>query len=153
MTSISSEVVRRELYIECRPEILFAFFTDSDKLVRWMGRQVLLDPSIGGKFRIDLNGSDVALGEYKELIPHEKVVLSWGWEKSKLVPPGSSTLEFLLAPKDGGTVLTLTHYDLPTAEEVASHNHGWTQYMDRLKLTAQGEDPGADVGACEIAAD
>jgi uncharacterized protein YndB with AHSA1/START domain len=143
MNPTSSETITKEIYIECRPETLFSFFTDPDKLVRWMGRHVLLEPRIGGKYRIDVNGNDIALGEYKEIIPNEKIVMSWGWEKSKLVPPGSSTVEFRLTPKDKGTLLTLTHFDLPVSE-IASHQQGWTHYMDRLQMLAQGQDPGID---------
>lgn len=139
----SSDTVMKEIFIECRPETLFSFFTDPDKLVRWMGRHVLLEPSIGGKYRIDVNGNDIAIGEYKEIIPNEKIVMTWGWEKSKLVPPGSSTVEFRLTPKDNGTLLLLTHYDLPAAE-ITSHQQGWTHYMVRLQLLAQGQDPGID---------
>lgn len=139
----SNDTIVKEIFIECRPETLFTFFTDSDKLVRWMGRHVLLDPSIGGKYRIDVNGSDIAMGEYKEIIPNEKIVMSWGWEKSKLVPPGSSTVEFKLTAQDNGTLLTLTHYDLP-ASEIASHQQGWSHYMPRIQQLAQGQDPGVD---------
>lgn len=139
----SPDSITKQIFIECRPETLFSFFTDPGKLVRWMGRHVLLDPSIGGKYRIDINGSDVAMGEYKELVPYEKIVMTWGWEKSKLVPPGSSTVEFQLKPQDNGTLLTLTHTGLP-ASEVASHVQGWTHYMDRIRTLGQGQDPGVD---------
>jgi uncharacterized protein YndB with AHSA1/START domain len=120
MTLISnSDMIKKEIFIECLPET-FSFFTDPGKLVRWMGRHVLLDPNIGGKFRIDVNGSDIAMGEYMEIIPNDKIVMTWGWEKSKVIPPGSSTIEFRLFPKDNGTLLVMTHYDLPAAE-IASH--------------------------------
>ncbi|MBD2870301.1 SRPBCC family protein [Paenibacillus arenilitoris] len=140
----SNDAITKELFIECRPETLFAFFTDPDKLVRWMGRHVLLDPSIGGKYRIDINGSDIAMGEYKEIVPNEKIVMTWGWEKSKTVPPGSSTVEFKLTSHRNGTLLTLTHYGLPTAKEIASHEQGWTHYMARIQTLGQGMDPGKD---------
>jgi len=144
MTSTrSSDTIKKEIFIECLPETLFSFFTDPDKLVRWMGRHVLLDPSIGGKYRIDINGSDIAMGQYKEIISNEKIVLTWGWEQSKVVPPGSSTVEFRLTPKDNGTLLVLTHYDLP-ATEVVSHVQGWMHYMPRLQSSAQGLEPGVD---------
>lgn len=138
-----NDTVKKEIFIECRPETLYSFFTDPDKLVRWMGRHVLLEPSIGGKYRIDINGSDIAMGEYKELVPNEKVVMTWGWEKSKLVPPGSSTVEFKLIPRDNGTLLVLTHYGLP-ASETESHLQGWTHYTARIQQLGQGQDPGVD---------
>ncbi|MDF2714043.1 MAG: hypothetical protein K0R28_968 [Paenibacillus sp.] len=139
----SNDAIMKQIFIECRPETLFPFFTDPDKLVRWMGRHVLLNLSIGGKYRIDINGSDVAIGEYKEIVPNEKVVMTWGWEKSKLVPPGSSTIEFSMTPQHNGTLLTLTHYDLP-ASEIESHQQGWAHYMTRIQSLAQGQDPGVD---------
>jgi len=110
------ETITKEIFIECRPATMFSFFTDPDKLVRWMGRHVLLEPSIGGKYRIDINGNDVAMGEYKELVPNEKIVMTWGWDKSKLLP----------------------------ASEIASHQAGWTHYMSRLLTLAEGQDPGID---------
>ena len=58
--------------------------------------------------------------------------MTWGWEQSKVVPPGSSTVEFRLTPKDNGTLLVLTHYGLP-ATEVASHVKGWTHFMPRIQ--------------------
>jgi uncharacterized protein YndB with AHSA1/START domain len=138
-----NDMITKEIYIECRPETLFTFFTDPEKMVRWMGSHILLEPKIGGKYRIDVNGSDIALGEYVELVPNEKIVMTFGWERSKMVPPGSSTLEFRLTPKNNGTVLVLTHYDLPV-EEIPSHQEGWAHYMTRLQTLAEGQDPGID---------
>jgi uncharacterized protein YndB with AHSA1/START domain len=143
MTENQNEFLKKEIFIECQPDTLFSFFTDPEKMVRWMGRQILLEPKIGGKYRIDVNGSDIAMGEYLELIPNEKIVMTWGWEKSKIVPPGSSKVEFKLTPQDNGTLLTLTHYDLPV-EEIASHQQGWTHYMSRLQILSEGGDPGVD---------
>jgi uncharacterized protein YndB with AHSA1/START domain len=66
-----SRSVTHELFIECRPETLFPFFTDPAKMTQWIGRHVLLEPKIGGTFRIDINDSNIAVGEYVELVPYE----------------------------------------------------------------------------------
>ena len=138
-----NESIRKEIFINCRPQILFGFFTDPKKMVRWMGRHILLEPRIGGSYRIDVNGQDIAKGEYLEIVPYEKIVMSWGWENLEILPPGSSTLEFRLIPKDSGTLLVLTHYNLPE-EKVQSHLEGWTHYMARLQILSDGKDPGID---------
>jgi uncharacterized protein YndB with AHSA1/START domain len=144
MSSLNTEdKIIKEIYIECRPETLFRFFTDPEKMMRWMGSHVLLEPRVGGKYRLDINGSDIAMGEYIEIVPNEKIIMTWGWEKSKIVPPGSSKLEFRLTPKDKGTLLILTHYNLPV-EEIPSHQQGWAHYMTRLQMAAEGQDPGID---------
>lgn len=138
-----NESIRKEIFINCRPQILFGFFTDPEKMVRWMGRHILLEPRIGGSYRIDVNGQDIAKGEYLEIVPYEKIVMSWGWENLKILPPGSSTLEFLLIPKDSATLLVLTHYNLPQ-EKVQSHLDGWIHYMTRLQTLTEGQNPGID---------
>ena len=75
MNQTDNGVIKKEIFIECRPETLFSFFIDPDKMVRWMGRHILLEPKIGGKYRIDVNGSDIAMGEYLEIKPYEKIIL------------------------------------------------------------------------------
>jgi uncharacterized protein YndB with AHSA1/START domain len=139
----AKESLTKRIFIECSPKTLFSFFTDPEKMVRWIGRNVLMDPTIGGKYRIDINGQDIAIGEFKEIVPYEKVVWTWGWNDSEIMPPGSSTVEFNLKPHDNGTILELNHYNLP-AEKVNSNSNGWSHYMNRIQLLAEGTDPGVD---------
>jgi hypothetical protein len=105
--------------------------------------KLLKEPKIGGAFRIDINDSNIAVGEYVELVPYEKVVLTWGWTHSQLMPPGSSTVEFRLYPEANGTRLVLTHFGLPVAG-MPSQLQGWLHYTSRLQAVAQGRDPGPD---------
>ena len=51
MTSPDQEVVARDLYIAARPEIVFSFFTEPEKLVRWLGIRATLDAQPGGAGR------------------------------------------------------------------------------------------------------
>lgn len=108
-----------------------------------MGRHVLLEPRVGGKYRIDINGENIAVGEYKEIVVNEKIVMSWGWMGSEIMPPGSSTVEFILTPRENGTLLTLIHHDIPV-EKLTSNNNGWTHYMERIKQLGEGIDLGPD---------
>lgn len=138
-----TEAITKELYIECRPETLFRFFTEPDKLIQWMGTNVLLDPTAGGKYRIDINGHDIAMGEYLDVVPFERIVMTWGWQKSAVLPPGSSTVTFQLSPSGNGTLLQLTHAGLP-ASEILAHTQGWDHYLGRIKQVGEGRSPGMD---------
>ena len=138
-----TETLSKEIFIECSPETLFSFFIDPDKMNRWMGKQILLEPKIGGKYRININDENIALGEYKEIIQNKKVVMTWGWEGSEIMPPGSSSVEFTLTPMENGTLLQLNHYDIPI-DKVTSNNNGWTHYMERIKLLGEGTEIGVD---------
>jgi len=137
--------VEVETRIAASPDTVFEFFTDPDKMVQWMGRSADLDPRPGGGFRCDINGRDVAAGEYVELDPPRRVVFTWGWEaEDSSTEPGSSRVEVQLTPDGEGTHLRLVHRDLPDAEVAEKHRHGWGHYTERLATAAAGGNPGAD---------
>lgn len=139
-----ASAITREIRIAARPETVFAFFTDPAKMIRWKGKNATLDPRPGGIYRVDVNGRNVARGEYLEIVPNRRLVFTWGWEdEGNPVPPGSSTVEVTLVPDGEGTILRLVHRDLP-AEARAPHAHGWEHYLGRLTVSAAGGDPGQD---------
>lgn len=138
-------VVEVEVLIAAAPETVFDFFVDPDKMIQWMGRSAELDPRPGGRLHCDINGRNVAAGEYLALERPGRVVFTWGWEgQDATTKPGSSTVEVLLEPAGEGTRVRLIHSDLPTVEQRESHGRGWTHYTGRLALAATGVDPGED---------
>jgi len=139
----SDEVIEREIRIEARPETVFAFFTDPEKMIRWKGIQATLDARPGGIYRVDMNGKDVARGVYLEVEPPTRVVFSWGWESEEShLPPGSSRVEITLTPDGDGTRVRLRHLDLPKTH-VADHAAGWDTTCAAVEAGA-GRDPGPD---------
>jgi len=146
--------VEVEIRIAASPETVFEFFTDPNRMIQWMGRSAELDPRPGGAFRCDINGRDIASGEYVELDPPRRAVFTWGWEsEDSLTAPGSTTVEVLLEPEGEETHLRLIHRDLPSAEIAGKHRHGWKHYTERLAVAARGGDPGADPWATPEGAD
>ena len=75
----ADDTVVREVRIAARPETVFSFFTDRDKMVRWKGTDATLEPWPGGVYRVNVTGRDVARGEYIEVVPNSRVVFTWGW--------------------------------------------------------------------------
>ena len=137
-TTVADGVIERELRIAARPETVFAFWTDPDRMARWMGRDIRLDPRPGGEYRIDYNGSDVARGKFVELDPPRRIVLTWGWEApGDPTPPGASVVEVTLTADGDGTILNLRHSGLP-ADSVTGHAEGWDQFLPGLAEAAIG---------------
>jgi uncharacterized protein YndB with AHSA1/START domain len=137
-------VIAREIRIEARPETVFAFITDPALIVRWMGTEAELDPRPGGVCRVVVNPRSVVRGEFVEVVPHSRVVFTWGFEEpGATVAPGSSTVEVTLTPDGAGTLLRLEHRDLPEPSR-AQHDMGWEHFLDRLRAVAAGDDPGPD---------
>lgn len=129
-------IVEREIFIAASPETIFRFLVDPALMARWIGEEHVLDPQLGGIFRIALRAGTIASGAYREIVPHRRVTFTWGWEGRDDLPPGASLVEIELEPKDGGTLLRLRHSGLPrdalapfTPEE---HGKRWTYYLSRL---------------------
>jgi uncharacterized protein YndB with AHSA1/START domain len=138
----NGDPVTLEVVIEASPETVFQFFIDPARMRHWMGGHIDLDPQSGGVFAVDI-GDNHTRGSFVVVEPPERVVFTWGWEGSDLVPPGSSTVTVVLEATDGGTLVRLVHSDLPAGEDIR-HSHGWTHYLGRLTKAAVGVDPGPD---------
>ena len=137
-------VYERTLAIDASPETVWEFLVDPEKLMRWKGINADLDAQPGGTFRCEVIPGHIARGEYVEIDRPNRLVFTWGWDGSADVPPGSSTIVIELASDGDGTSLRFVHKDLPNAEAIASHAHGWDHYLPRLETAAGGGDPGAD---------
>ncbi|MGH8924367.1 MAG: SRPBCC family protein [Acidimicrobiia bacterium] len=134
-----SEPIVVERRIAAPPASVYAYLTDADKWIRWQGVGATLDPRKGGIFSLSMPNGANARGEFVELIPDAKVVFTWGWLDHPGVPPGSSIVEIDLAPDGTGTLLTLTHRELPE-DEVPVHTEGWNLYLPRLAAVVVGEE-------------
>src|SRR5712691_7414630 len=137
MVDFSTSIV-----IEAPPEVVFAHLVDAERMVTWMGERADLEPLPGGRFAVDINGTPFR-GEYLEVDPPRRVVVSWGMAGSADLPPGSSRVEFTLTAIPSGTALSLNHTDLPETR-AQTHSSGWGHYLGRLRVAASGGDPGAD---------
>lgn len=97
-----------------------------------MGERAALDPRPGGRFRIEVEGGKVAVGEYREVDPPHHLVMTWGWEADESVPPGSTMVEITLTPDGADTLLRLRHTGLPNDDARAQHRAGWNLYTGKL---------------------
>ena len=144
-----SLIVRRETQIAAPPATVFAFLTDPQKILSWMGADATTEAHAGGLYLVkDVAGrpGNTARGQFREVVPVHRLAYSFGWDGDDEVPPGSSLVEIDLLDRDGGTLIRLTHTGLPNPARCAAHTRGWTYYIDRLAIAASGGDPGADSG-------
>ena len=141
-------VVRRETQIAAPPATVFAFLTDPEKILSWMGAEVTTEAHPGGLYLVKGVGprANVARGAFREVVPVHRLAYSFGWEGSEEVPPGSGLVEIDLIDRDGGTLLRMTHSGLQNAAQCARHEEGWAHYLGRLGIAAIGQDPGIDRG-------
>jgi uncharacterized protein YndB with AHSA1/START domain len=139
-------VVRREIHIAAPPATVFAFLTDPEKIMSWMGTEAETEVHPGGLYLLRGVGdrSRVVRGAFREVVPVHRLAYSFGWEGDDEVPPGSGLVEIDLIDRDGGTLMRMTHSGLPNAAQCANHDKGWAHYFGRLAMAAAGRNPGID---------
>jgi uncharacterized protein YndB with AHSA1/START domain len=144
-----TDAIILEIHIDASPETVFAFFTEPDKVTRWLADEATLDPRPGGiNHQTHPGGADnprgpyFMRGEFVEVEPPSRVVFTWGFENPDVeIGPGESTVEVTFEPEDGGTRVRLVHSGLPESER-ASHAEGWTEMMERLAAAVEGRSRG-----------
>jgi uncharacterized protein YndB with AHSA1/START domain len=123
-------------------EKVFTAWTDPEKIVRWFGPaetesgsvRADMDVRVGGRYRfnfktVDGESHEVG-GEYKEVVPNERLVFSWAWHST----PERETLVTITLKADGdGTLLTLLHERLFDQKARDGHNRGWTGTLEKLE--------------------
>jgi len=148
MTSIT--LVRR---IAARPSIVFEALTTPEGVAAWWGPDDLpaiatvVDARVGGAFRIRFPTYDgeehEAVGEYLEVAPPTRLVMSWRWTHNGVTAEaeGISRIEFDLRPIEGGVELTVTHADLRNEASAAIHALGWPDSLFRLRRLLEAAPP------------
>ena len=140
-----------EGFFPVSPQILFNAWTEPDKIKRWFGirpnslASAEVDLRKGGLWRFlttDEGAHTVGMeGEYLEIVPDEKLVLSW---MHVIVHPGGkreetpvSKVEVNFSPKGSGTWLKVMHSGIRTEDARKGVGGGWTssftQIMDLLQ--------------------
>ena len=131
-----------EVDLPASAEEVFQHLTDPAAMVRWMGQHATLQPVTGGAFEVDINGVPVR-GQYLEIDPPRRVLVSWGVAGSAELPPGTTEVEFTLTAIPAGTRLRLVHRNLPPGQDEV-HAAGWQHFLARLAHAATGDHPGPD---------
>lgn len=135
----------QELTIAAPADVVYELFTDPAAFGEWMAADATLEPDVGGTVRWTHHNGDTVSGRYVELVPHRRIVFTYGWERADVeIPPGSTTVTVTLTPIDAATThLHLEHAGLHDRAADA-HTGGWHHYLGRLRQRAEGRDPGPD---------
>lgn len=132
-------------------ELLWKAWTNAEMLQQWFKPHpdykvpsIRMDARIGGKYRIQTQRPDgeyfTAAGICRELVPNQRLVLTWGWEKDgggnefgEVEHETVLTLEFQALPNNR-TKLTLTQENFASVDSRDRHEHGWTTCIEQLAL-------------------
>ena len=122
-----------EVTIAAPIEVVWAHLTTAEGLVRWIGPEATAEPTPGGALRWTHQNGATVVGRFVEVIPHRRLVFTYGWEDGRMgVPPGSTTVQVDLVEREGATTVRLVHRGLP-AGTVEDHLRGWAYFLGELR--------------------
>jgi len=121
---------------------VFRAWTDAKQLALWFHPTAdyttvvtELNLRVGGGYRLEMHhkGGNIHIlrGTYQEILPPERLVFTWNWERPDAPLDSVVTVEFL--ERAGSTEVVISHRNLPDAESRAKHTEGWAGCLGQLQ--------------------
>jgi uncharacterized protein YndB with AHSA1/START domain len=149
----NQDAVVSEIHIAAPPERVFQALIDPAQVMRWWTSDACpidsfeMEPKLGGRWRYNSKPSTKAAagtnsfecgGEVTEFDPPRTLAYSWtaNWHDDKR---RWTVVRWELAPKDGGTLVKITHSGLvqePAARK--DYSGGWPGVVSSLKKFVEG---------------
>ena len=134
--------------IAAKPEKVYRAFIEADALARWIAPDGFttkvhhLDAKVGGTFKMSFTNFTTQQtssfgGEYKELVPHQRLVYTDRFDDPNL--PGEILVTVELKPVLVGTDLTITQENIPAVIPVEMCYLGWQQSLTYLAKLVEPE--------------
>jgi uncharacterized protein YndB with AHSA1/START domain len=147
-------------HIRARPSTVFDLLSTAEGLTSWWGPDDLpvisaeADVRVGGGFRVRFRrfdgGEHECVGEFLEIVPLERLLMSWQWYDGGVPEERGrvSRVELHVRPDGAGTEVMLIHAGLGSAESKRSHQEGWNGALDKYcrRWAARETDRRGDEG-------
>ena len=119
-----SYTMDRRVVIAAPRDLVFRYFTDSERWARWWGKGSTIDPRPEGEVNITHPNGVQMGGRVVEIDPPEKIVFTYGYRSGTPIPEGGSLVTIRLAEHADGTELNLSHAFGETSMR-DEHIQGW----------------------------
>jgi uncharacterized protein YndB with AHSA1/START domain len=123
-------------------DLVFAAWMDERSAAQWWGPKgftsvsCTIDARVGGAWRRVMRSPDGAMlaarGIYREIIPPERLVFTYGWEKNPRHSGHETLVTLTFADLGGKTELTLRQQLFETIAARDDHRGGWSGCLDRF---------------------
>jgi uncharacterized protein YndB with AHSA1/START domain len=135
--------LRVERAFDASPEAVFDAWTSAEMLRRWWPAGsdwetpvAEVNLRVGGSLRLVMRSPDGdefgGSGEYREIIPFERLVFTWTWDGHE-DHEGTQLVEVEFREReDGTTTVVLTNRGLRDEQSKRSHREGWEASFSNL---------------------
>ncbi|MDQ0268814.1 SRPBCC domain-containing protein [Cytobacillus purgationiresistens] len=139
--------------IMASPQTIYQSFINPEALVSWLppkgmsGHIDMFDPREGGTYRVTLTyemdhsnlgktsqNTDVAQGEFLELIPDKRIVQSVKFDSEDPAFSGEMTQKWLLETTSEGTKVTIVCENVPEGIRKEDHDEGLMSTLENLAI-------------------
>ncbi len=126
--------------IPAPPEHVFGAFVDPDKAAKWycseemVPEEIVTDVRVGGRYKATmriLNETFAITGEFKEVIPNQKLVFTQVWH-DLLMHETLTTV--LFRPRDGETDVLVTQENFKNEDDADVQRTYWTNALKGLAI-------------------
>jgi len=147
---MSTNTVHLHRVLAANPEKIYRAFVNPDALVRWLppngftGKVHHMDTKVGGTFKMSFTnfttGKSIFFGgEYRELIPHERLIFTDNFDDPNL--PGEIQVTVTLKKVSVGTELTIVQEGVPSVIPLEACYLGWQESLANLARLVEPEIP------------
>ena len=148
---MATGTVRLHRVLRTKPEKLYRAFLDADAMAKWISpygftaKMHHLDVKVGGTFRMSFTNFSTGNshsfgGEYRELVPNERLVYSDKFDDPNL--PGEILVTFNLKAVSCRTELNIEQSGIPEVIPVEMCYLGWQESLEQLAKLVEPEIPG-----------
>lgn len=131
---IGPALVQVRRVVPARPGEVYRAWTEPELVQRWFKPRggssagAEMDVRVGGSYRWGmklLGHVYYAVGEYVAVEPPDRLVFTFGWERTLLVRLADSLVTVELNDHRGDTEVVITHERLPNRGQRVLHGAGW----------------------------
>lgn len=135
----------RRVVVAAPRDLVFRYFTDSDRWARWWGVGSTIDPTPGGAILIRYPNGVEVVGHVVAVDAPHSIAFTYGYRSGTPIPAGASLVTIRLADRDEGTDVQLSH---EFADDSACNQHvqGWRYQMAVFGNVTADEALGAAEG-------
>jgi len=142
--------VRLHRVLAAKPEKVYRAFIEPDAMARWLppdgftGKVQHMDATVGGSYQMTFTnfttGSSQSFGgEYRELVPHERLRYTDIFDNPQL--PGEIQVTVTLKKVSVGTDVNIVQEGLPDVIPLEACYLGWQQSLQNLAKLVEPEIP------------
>jgi uncharacterized protein YndB with AHSA1/START domain len=132
---------------EAPASVVFALWSDTEHMKRWMGPkdftcpEATLDFRVGGAYRALIksaeHGENWFAGVYREIVQDKRLVFTFTWENEGPSAGLETLVTITFEERDGTTIQTLHQAPFRNKERRDSHLGGWNEVFDKQVAYAQ----------------